>query len=58
MNTAVVWVLSLSVLGTPNTIHSNGGKFATKQECLKALEERRQSAKENKQQLVGACIAQ
>lgn len=57
MDTTLVWLLSLSMLGTPNTTHINGGRFPSKQECLKALEERRKEAKIDKKQLIGTCIA-
>jgi hypothetical protein len=56
MNSAVVWVLSFTIIGT-TPIHGSIGKFKSKAECEQALEQRKQAAKNEKKQLAGSCSA-
>ena len=54
MSTAIIWVLSFSVIGT--TPESGElAKFKTKQECQQALEQKRQEYKEKNKKVAGSC---
>jgi hypothetical protein len=54
MNTAIVWVLSFTVLGvTPE--HKSFAKYKTKQECDQALEQTKLEYKAKKKHIAGSC---
>lgn len=50
----LIWVLSFTVLG-PTPEYGEIPKFNTKQECLLALEQKREEYKIKKQRIVGSC---
>lgn len=49
-----VWVLSFSILGSKPE-HGQIAKFETKQECLRALDQKTQDAIRQGRELVGRC---
>lgn len=49
-----VWVATFSVLGSVPE-HGTFGTFSTKQECIQALEVRRQEYRQRGKELVGTC---
>ena len=54
MNTAIVWVLSITVLGvTPE--HKSFAKYKTKQECEQALMQAKEQYRLDKKSIVGSC---
>ena len=54
MNSTIVWVLTLTVLGTVSE-HKEFAKYKTKQECEQALVQMKEEYKEKKQKISGAC---
>ena len=52
---ALVWALSFSVLGTHPPPGGELAKFNTKQECMQALEQKREEFKDKKLKIVGNC---
>ena len=49
-----VWVLSFSILGSKPE-HGQIAKFETKQECIRALDQKKQEAMSRGRELVGRC---
>jgi len=54
MNTALVWVLSITVLG-PVPEHKIYAKYKTKQECEQALEQSKAEYKLQKKNVSATC---
>jgi hypothetical protein len=54
MNTALVWVLSITVLG-PVPEHHVFAKYKTKQECEQALEQSKAQYKTQKKNMSASC---
>jgi hypothetical protein len=50
----LIWVLTFSVLG-PEPEFGESPKFNTKQECIQALEQKRQEFKPKNKTVVGSC---
>lgn len=48
------WVATFTVLGS-RPEHSTFGQFPTKQECLRALEQRRLEFQQRNKEMVGTC---
>ena len=54
MSSAIVWVLSFTVLGVIPE-HKTFAKYNTKQECEQALVQTREEYKSQKKKIVGSC---
>ena len=54
MNSAIVWVLTFTVLGV-NAEHKTFAKYKDKQECEQALIQFKEEYKEKKQKISGTC---
>ena len=54
MNSAIVWVLTFTVLG-PIPEHKTFAKYKNKQECEQALAQTKEEYKEKKQKISGTC---
>jgi hypothetical protein len=51
---SLIWVLTFTVLG-PTPESGESPKYKTKQECLQALEQKRQEFKPRNKTVVGSC---
>ena len=56
MNSPLVWMLTFTLLGSNAPQGGEQAKFKTKQDCLVALEQKKEEYKKQGLQVVGACV--
>lgn len=56
MSNSIVWMLTFSVLGANPPAGGEQAKFKTKQECLIALEQKKEEYKSKGMKITGACV--
>ena len=56
MNSPLVWMLTFTMLGSNAPQGGEQAKFKTKQDCLVALEQKKEEYKKQGLKVVGACV--
>jgi hypothetical protein len=56
MNSAIVWMLTFAFTGPNAPPSGEQAKFKTKEECIAALEQKKQESKKQGITAVGSCV--